>query len=119
MSTGAPYSPAYRAGEWLCVSGQIGLGPDGLPEDFDGQLRQVLANLEAVLAEYGARADQVAKTTVFLTDMDDWPRLNDRYCEFFGDHRPARSAIGVAALPLGACVEIEAWVHLGAGAGAD
>jgi 2-iminobutanoate/2-iminopropanoate deaminase len=66
-----------------------------------------------VIEEHGLRLDQVAKTTVFLTDMADYAELNERYMAFFGDHRPARSAVAVAALPLGACVEIEAWVHSG------
>jgi 2-iminobutanoate/2-iminopropanoate deaminase len=118
MST-APYTPAYRAGDWLVVSGQIGLGPDGLGEGFDGQLRQALSNLDSLLAQHGATADQVAKTTVFLTDMGDYARMNEIYCDFFGTHRPARSAVAVAALPLDAVVEIEAWVLVGVGAGAD
>jgi 2-iminobutanoate/2-iminopropanoate deaminase len=109
-----PYTPAVRAGDWLVVSGQIGLGPDGLADDVAGQLRQALANLDALLAEHGVRADQVAKTTVFLTDMDDYAVMNDVYCEFFADHRPARSAVAVAALPLGALVEVEAWAWCGA-----
>jgi 2-iminobutanoate/2-iminopropanoate deaminase len=109
-----PYTPAVRAGDWLIVSGQIGLGPDGLGDGFAGQLHQALTNLDALLAEHGARADQVAKTTVFLVDMADYAQLNDVYVGFFGDHRPARSAIGVASLPLGASVEVEAWVWLGA-----
>lgn len=111
MPAVGPYTPILRAGEWLCVSGQIGLGPDGLAEGFEAQLRQALANLDALLAEAGATAGQVAKTTVFLVDMDDYAAMNDLYCEYFGDHRPARSAVAVAALPLGARVEIEAWVH--------
>mgnify|MGYP001168733493 FL=1 len=114
MPAAGPYTPAVRAGDWLIVSGQIGLGPDGLADDFAGQLRQALANLDAVLAEHGARADQVAKATVFLVDMDDYAELNEVYCEFFGDHRPARSAVAVAALPLGARVEVEAWAWCGA-----
>src|SRR6478735_14246 len=107
-----PYSPVYRAGDWLCVSGQVGLGPDGLAEGFDAQLVQALDNLAALLDGAGVRRDQVAKTTVFLTDMDDYARMNERYVAWFGDHRPARSAVAVAALPVGAVVEIEAWVHL-------
>ena len=109
-----PYTPAVRAGDWLVISGQIGLGPDGLGDGFRGQLHQALANLDALLAEHGARADQVVKTTVFLVDMGDYAVLNDIYCEYFGDHRPARSAVAVASLPLDAAVEVEAWAWLGA-----
>jgi 2-iminobutanoate/2-iminopropanoate deaminase len=108
-----PYTPAVRAGDWLIVSGQIGLGPDGLGDGFAGQLHQALTNLDAVLAEHGARADQVVKTTVFLVDMDDYATMNDVYCAGFGDHRPARSAVAVAALPLGAVVEVEAIFEVG------
>lgn len=109
-----PYTPAVRAGDFLIVSGQVGLGPDGLADSVAGQLRQALVNLDNVLAEHGARADQVVKTTVFLTDMDDYATMNDVYCDFFGDHRPARSAVAVAALPIGAAVEVEAWAWVGA-----
>jgi 2-iminobutanoate/2-iminopropanoate deaminase len=113
MTNPSPYSPVFRAGEWSCVSGQIGLTEEGMADDFGGQLDAALANLGRVIEEHGLRLDQVAKTTVFLTDMADYAELNERYMAFFGDHRPARSAVAVAALPLGACVEIEAWVHSG------
>lgn len=109
----SPYSPVFSAGEWRCISGQIGLTADGLPEGFGPQLDAVLTNLAAVLAEHGLRLDQVAKTTVFLTDMADYAELNERYTAFFGEHRPARSAVAVAELPFGALVEIEAWAHTG------
>ncbi|MHB1138842.1 MAG: RidA family protein [Microthrixaceae bacterium] len=108
-----PYSPVYRAGDWCCVSGQIGLGPDGLADSFGEQLDQVLVNLGALLDQHDLRRDQVAKTTVFLVDMADYAELNERYLDFFGDHRPARSAVAVAGLPFAARVEIEAWVHTG------
>lgn len=119
MPAVGPYTPAYRAGEWLCISGQVGLADGKLADGFAGQLRAALANLGDLLAADGARLDQVAKTTVFLVDMGDYAEMNEVYCEFFGDHRPARSAVAVAALPLGALVEVEAWVHDGGGSGAD
>ncbi len=109
----SPYSPVFAAGDWRCVSGQIGLTEDGLPDSFGAQLDALLANLAALLDEHGLRRDQVAKTTVFLADMDDYAELNERYVDFFGDHRPARSAVAVSGLPFGAAVEIEAWVHVG------
>jgi 2-iminobutanoate/2-iminopropanoate deaminase len=111
----APYVPVRRAGGWLVVSGQIGLGPDGLAEGFEGQLRQALANLDELLAAEGARADQVAKATVFLTDMDDYAALNEIYTGYFAEPRPARTCVAVAGLPLGALVEVEAWVWTGDG----
>ncbi len=64
-----------------------------------------------VLEANGASLSDVVKTTVFLVDMDEYSTMNDVYCEEFGDHRPARSAVAVRALPLGADVEIEAWLH--------
>lgn len=109
----SPYSPVFAAGEWLCVSGQIGLTGDGLADSFGEQLTAVLTNLSNLLDEHGLRRDQVAKTTVFLTDMEDYAELNELYIDFFGPHRPARSAVAVSGLPLGALVEIEAWVHVG------
>ncbi|HKY13980.1 MAG TPA: RidA family protein [Microthrixaceae bacterium] len=109
-----PYTPIVRAGDWLVVSGQVGLGADGLAEGFEGQLRQALANLAGLVEGAGARIDQITKTTVFLVDMGDYAALNDVYIAFFderaGGHRPARSAVAVAALPIDARVEVEAWV---------
>jgi 2-iminobutanoate/2-iminopropanoate deaminase len=72
-----------------------------------------VANIDALLQSHGARLDQVVKTMVFLTDMADYAAMNQAYTEAFGDHRPARSAIAVAGLPLGARVEIEAWAWTG------
>ena len=109
----APYVPARRAGDWLVLSGQIGLGPDGLAEDFAGQLRQALANLDELLAANGARADQVTKATVFLVDMDDYAAMNEIYTAYFAEPRPARTCVAVAGLPLGALVEVEAWAWVG------
>jgi 2-iminobutanoate/2-iminopropanoate deaminase len=108
-----PYTPIVRAGDWLVVSGQIGAKDGGLAEGIVGQTRQALANLAALLESEGASMADVVKTTVFLADIDDWPTMNDPYVEAFGDHRPARSAFAVAALPIGALVEIEAWAYVG------
>jgi 2-iminobutanoate/2-iminopropanoate deaminase len=108
-----PYSPLYRAGQWACISGQIGLDADGLVEGFEAQLRQIFANLARLLDEHGVAVEQIAKTTVFLVDMADYAQLNEIYLEFFGEHRPARSAIAVAELPFAARVELEAWAYLG------
>ena len=104
------YTPVVRAGDWLVVSGQVGLA-DGkiVSGGLAGELRQALANLEAQLATQGATLGDVVKTTVFLRHMSDYVLMNEIYVEAFGDHRPARSAIGVAELPIGALVEVEAW----------
>lgn len=109
-----PYTPIVRAGEWLVVSGQVGLRDGKLADGgLVGQLEQALANLEGLLAGEGATKEHVVKTTVFLRHMSDYALMNETYTAFFGDHRPARSAIGVAELPLGALVEVEAWAHVG------
>lgn len=109
-----PYTPAVRAGDWLICSGQIHLKDGQL---LDGtvaeQTAQCVANLASLLAGNDARLDQVVKTTVFLADMGDYTEMNGAYMQAFGDHRPARSAVAVAGLPLGARVEIEAWAYLG------
>jgi 2-iminobutanoate/2-iminopropanoate deaminase len=112
-----PYTPIVRAGEWLVVSGQVGI-VDGklVAGGLEAELRQAVANLEELLTSEGGTLQHVAKTTVFLKHLaTDYPRMNDVYVELFGDHRPARSAIGVAELPLGALVELEAWAHVGPG----
>ncbi|MHB8670589.1 MAG: RidA family protein [Acidimicrobiales bacterium] len=110
-----PYTPVVRAGDWLVVSGQVGQRDGALVEGgMAAQLRQALANLAGLLEGAGARLDQVAKTTVFLADIGDYAVMNEVYVETFGEHRPARSAVAVAALPLGAAVEVEAWAFTGA-----
>ena len=106
-----PYTPLYRAGEWSCISGQIGLDDDGLVEGVEAQLRQIFSNLDRLLDEHDIAVTQIAKTTVFLVDMADYAVLYEVYVDYFGEHRPARSAIAVAGLPFGARVEIEAWAH--------
>jgi len=110
-----PYTPVVRAGDWLVVSGQVGVREGRLADGFDAQCIQALANLRGQLESAGASLDDVVKTTVFLRHMADYGRMNELYCEAFGDHRPARSAVGVAELPLGALVEVEAWAHHRAG----
>ena len=105
------YSPFVKAGDFVVTSGQIGIDDDGklVSIEFADQAKQALANVREVLTDAGLQITDIVKVTVFLTDMADWPSLNTIYAEFFGEHKPARSAIGVAALPLGARVEVEAW----------
>ena len=109
------YSPAVRAGDWLVLAGQVGLDPESgaLVDGVEEQARQVLANIRAILADCGASMNDVAKTTVFVTDIGEFGTINAVYAEAFGDHRPARSTVQVAALPGGAQVEIETWAHVG------
>jgi 2-iminobutanoate/2-iminopropanoate deaminase len=109
-----PYSPAVRAGDWLVLAGQVGLDPSTgaiVSGGVDAQARQVLANIEAVLRDCGADLTDVAKTTVFVTDIGQFATVNAVYAAAFGAHRPARSTVEVAALPGGAEVEIEAWAY--------
>jgi 2-iminobutanoate/2-iminopropanoate deaminase len=108
-----PYSPVVRAGEWVICSGQIG-AVDGVLVDggVRGQTLQALANLTGLLADQGGSLGDVVKTTVFLAHISDYAAVNEIYARAFGDHRPARSAVAVAGLPLGALVEIEAWARL-------
>ncbi|CAM3449007.1 RidA family protein [Hydrogenibacillus schlegelii] len=105
-----PYSQAVETGGWVFLSGQIPLRPDGTLVDGPPaeQAEQVLKNLEAVLEAAGLSKRDVVKTTIFLTDLSHFQAVNEVYGRFFGDHRPARSTVQVAALPRGAAVEIEA-----------
>jgi len=109
-----PYSPAIRAGDWLVLAGQVGLDPEtgAIVDGVEAQSRQVLANIAAILGDCGAAMTDVAKTTVFVTDIAEFATVNAVYAAAFGDHRPARSTVQVAALPGGALVEIETWAYL-------
>jgi 2-iminobutanoate/2-iminopropanoate deaminase len=107
----APYSPGIRVGELIFVAGQIGLDVTTgalVPGGVEAETRQALHNMENVLEAAGAALENVVKTTVFLRDMKDFGQMNAIYAQFFTDKPPARSAFQVAALPLGAAVEIEA-----------
>jgi 2-iminobutanoate/2-iminopropanoate deaminase len=107
-----PYTPIVRAGDWLIVSGQVGMADGALVEGgVAAQTELAVANVATQLATMGATLDDVVKTLCFLTDMDTFTTFNTAYVAGFGDHRPARSTVGVAALPGGAAVEIEAWAH--------
>jgi len=107
-----PYSPAVRAGDWIVMAGQIGIDVTGTMADgVEAQTDQILANIAAVLGDCGASWADVVKTTIFLTDLGNFSTVNALYSEAIGPNRPARSTVGVAALPAGAVVEIECWVH--------
>lgn len=114
-----PYAPAVRAGQWLVCSGQIGLHPTDegprLAEGFAAQARQALANVGEVLSGRAMTWRNVVKVTVFLADMGTYAEFNDIYLGVVGDHRPARSVVAVAGLPLGALVEVEVWAYAGEG----
>ena len=105
-----PYSQAVHAGNVLYLSGQIPLDPASgnlVQGDFALQAKRVFENLKAVLDESGAEFRHVVKATVYLTDLGNFQALNSIYAEYFGEHKPARSTVGVAQLPRGAGVEID------------
>lgn len=103
-----PYSQAIKANGVIYTSGQIGLNPQGiLVEGIEAQTRQVLNNLSEVLKAGGSSLQQVFKTTIFLSNMEDFALVNAIYAEFFGEHKPARSTVAVKTLPKNALVEIE------------
>lgn len=111
--TTPPYSPVVRAGDWLVTAGQLGVSDGKMLEGVEAQTAQCMANIRALLESEGSSMAAVVKTSVFLADIEDWPRMNGPYLEALGDHRPARSAFAVAGLPMGALVEIEAWAFVG------
>ena len=107
----APYSPGIRVGELIFLAGQLGLDSTTgslVPGGIEAETRQALLNMQNVLEAAGATLENVVKTTVFLRDIAEFSRMNAVYGEFFTEKPPARSAFQVAALPLGAAVEIEA-----------
>lgn len=106
-----PYSQAVKAGNMLFVSGQIPLDPATgqlVAGDIEEQTRRVLLNLQAILEAAGLGLKDVVRTTVFLADLADFPKMNQVYAEFFGDDPPARTTVQAAALPRGALIEIDA-----------
>ncbi len=112
-----PYSQAVIVGDTIYLSGQIPLAPETMAMvegDARAQIRQVLRNLDAVARGAGGSLDDIAKLTVFLTDLANFPVVNEVMTEFFREPYPARAAIGVAALPKGAQVEMDAVMVLNA-----
>ncbi|MFL5531589.1 MAG: RidA family protein [Gemmatimonadales bacterium] len=105
-----PYSQGIIANGFLFTAGQVALDPDKgelVPGGITEQTTRALENLRAILKQAGSDFSQVVKTTVFLVDMADFTPMNEIYGRAFGQHRPARSTVAVAALPRGARVEIE------------
>ena len=112
-----PYSQAGRVGPWVFLSGQIGLDPargELVPGGVVAEVTQVLENLRAVLAAAGTSLDAVVRTTIYLVDLADFSRVNEVYAGVFAAPFPARATVGVAALPRGARVEIDAIAVLAA-----
>lgn len=104
-----PYSQAVCANNMLFLSGQLPINKDTglMPETIDEQTRQSLSNARVIIESAGATMRDVVKTTVFLSDMNNFGKMNDVYKEFFAENYPARSAVEVARLPKDALVEIE------------
>jgi 2-iminobutanoate/2-iminopropanoate deaminase len=112
-----PYSQGVRVGELLFCSGQIPLDPatgEVVGADIAAQTVQVMKNIQAVLAEAGLDFRHVVKTTIYLTDLNDFGTVNEIYGRSFPESPPARATVGVAALPKGVAVEIEWIAHYGA-----
>ena len=104
-----PYSQALDTGNMLFISGQIPIDPKTgtMPESVEEQAKQVLTNITNILAEAGLTMANVVKTSVFLSDLNDFAAVNEVYASFFAEPYPARSCVQVAAIPKGAKVEIE------------
>jgi 2-iminobutanoate/2-iminopropanoate deaminase len=110
-----PYSQAIKSCGFLFCSGQLGVDPKTnslAPGGFAGQMHQALKNISSILAVENIVLSNVIKTTVFLTSMDDFKAMNEMYSQYFGEHKPARSAMQVTALPRHASVEIECIAEL-------
>jgi 2-iminobutanoate/2-iminopropanoate deaminase len=107
---GAPYSQAIKAGDFVFVSGQLGLKPGdtAISGTIQEQTEQIFRNLQAILEAAGTSLDRIVKTTVFLVDLADFQGMNEVYAKHVGEERPARSTVEIAALPSGALVEVEA-----------
>jgi 2-iminobutanoate/2-iminopropanoate deaminase len=112
-----PYSPGVKAGDWIWVAGQVSMDPasgEAKLSDIKAETRQTLLNVRSILAACGASMSQVVRCGVYLTNAADFQAMNEVYAEFFGDAKPARTTIIVAALPLpGAKVEIDAVAYIG------
>ena len=105
------YSQAIKHNGFIFTSGQLGIHPDNPKTLLDGiedQTQQALSNIDAILTEVGSHKRDIIKVMLFIADIDLWPKVNEVYAAYFGDHRPARSAVPAPALPMNALVEIEA-----------
>lgn len=110
-----PYSQAVRVGNMIYTSGMLPLVPETMKfveGDVQSQTRQALENIKALLESAGSSLDNVVKTTVFIKNMNDFPRINDVYAEYFKSKQPARSCVEVARLPKDALLEIEVIAYI-------
>lgn len=108
-----PYSVAVQAGDLVFISGQVAIDPatgERSPDDVAAQAKQIMKNLKAIIGDVGLTMNDIAKTTIFLTDMNDFSKVNEVYGSHFDGEPPARSTVEVSALPGGFLVEIEVTV---------
>lgn len=108
-----PYSTAIEVNGFVFCSGQIGIDPStgNLVDGLEAQAHQVMNNIKAVVESTGVTVEQIIKTTIFVTNMADYAKVNEIYAQHLGEHKPARSTVAVAALPKGALIEIEVIVE--------
>ena len=112
-----PYSEAVQVGDLLFLAGKLGRAPGAkslAPGGIQGETRQALENIKAVLERHGSSMDRVFKCTVFLADIAEWAAMNEVYIRYFPSNPPARSAVGVGSIALNARVEIECIALVGA-----
>ena len=110
----APYSQAVKVNDMLILSGQLGIGENGLVEGgIVPETHQIMRNIEKILAGQGARLEDVVKCTVMVDEISEWGKFNEIYVTYFPGSKPARSAFGADGLALGAAVELECWAYLG------
>lgn len=114
-SANRPFSEAVRVGNWLILSGQIGVDPEtgSLPTGgIEAETKQTMDNIKRTLEKYGSSLDQVVKCTVMLADISEWGDMNKVYVTYFPTHKPARSAFGTSGLAMGARLEVECWAFV-------
>ena len=112
VSANRPFSEAVRVGNWLILSGQLGIDREAgilVSGGIKAETQQTMENIKRTLEKYGSSLDQVVKCTVMLTDISEWSAMNEVYVTYFPNHKPARSAFGTSGLALGARLEIECW----------
>lgn len=110
----APYSQAVKINDMLILSGQLGIGENGLVEGgIVPETHQIMRNIESILADQGGGLEDVVKCTVMVDEISEWGQFNEIYVTYFPGPKPARSAFGADGLALGAAVELECWAYLG------
>ena len=110
----APYSQAVKINDMLILSGQLGIGEDGLVVGgIAPETHQIMRNIESILADQGGGLEDVVKCTVMVDEISEWGQFNEVYVTYFPGSKPARSAFGADGLALGAAVELECWAYLG------